>query len=100
MRLTKTSRLIIFAVSLSAIIIFVGYLRTAGYVTLKTQQLAAYLVFLLNVMIAIKGAWINFRLAWILYLAFSITLMLFVSAPTPFTAVWTLFRVLLDIIVL
>jgi hypothetical protein len=92
MRSIKDSHLIIFAVSLSVVIVLVTDLRVAGYLTLETQRAAAYLIFGLNVTIAIGGLWKRFRLAWLLYLALSVASMLFLSASTPFTAIWLLIK--------
>jgi hypothetical protein len=92
MRTIKDLHLIIFAVLLSVVIVLVVDLRIAGYLTLKVQIIAAYVIFGLNVMVAIGGLWRRFRLAWFLYLALSISGMLFLSMSTPFTAIWLLIK--------
>src|SRR5260221_14702679 len=90
MRSIKDCYLIIFAMLLSVVIVLVRDLRIAGYLTLENQRAAAYLIFVLNVMIAIGGLSKRFRLAWLLYLALSVSSMLFLSASTPFNAGWLL----------
>lgn len=83
---STTFILIACVISLSATIDIVGDLRITGYLTLETQRDAAYLVFGLNVMIAIAGLFTRFRLAWLLYLGLSIICMVLLSASTPLNA--------------
>jgi hypothetical protein len=91
MRSIKDCYLIVLAISLSVVIVLVRELRIADYLTLETQRAAAYLTFGLNVIVAIAGLWNRrFCLAWLLYLVLSLSSMLFLSASTPFTAVWLL----------
>jgi hypothetical protein len=92
MRSNKTFLLIIFVISLSAMMAVVRELRIAGYLTLETQLVAAYLVFGLNLVVATGGLWTRFRLAWLLYLVCSIASMLFLGSSTPFSAAWILIK--------
>jgi hypothetical protein len=91
MRLTKTSVLIIFVLSLSAVMEIVRNLRIAGYLTLETQLAAAYLAFGLNFMAAIAGLWTRFRLAWLSYLVLSAACILFFSSM-PMATAWILIK--------
>ena len=83
---STTLILIACVISLGAAIDIFRALRIAGYLTLETQRGAAYLVFGLNVMIAIAGLFTRFRLAWLLYLGLSIICMVLLSVSTPFNA--------------
>lgn len=87
----KTSSLIIFVIAISAVMAIISNLRIAGYLTLETQLVAAYLAFGLNFMVAVVGFWTRFRLAWLSYLILSVVSILFLSS-TPFAAAWILIK--------
>jgi len=56
------------------------------------QLFAAFLIFGLNLAVAIGGLWTRFRLAWLLYLLLSVACMLLWGASTPLSAVWILIK--------
>lgn len=87
----KTSSLIIFVIAISAVMAIISNLRIAGYLTLETQLVTAYLAFGLNFMAAIVGFWTPFRLAWLSYLILSVVSILFLSS-TPLAAAWILIK--------
>jgi hypothetical protein len=91
MRWPKTSSLIIFVIAISAVMSIIKALRIAGYLTLETQLVTAYLAFGLNFMAAIMGFWTRFRLAWLSYLILSVVSILFLSS-TPHAAAWILIK--------
>jgi hypothetical protein len=92
MRPSKTFLLIFSIVILSAMIDTVRDLRVAGYVTLHTQLVAAFIVFGLNLVVAIVGLWTRFRLAWLAYLVVSVACMFLLSSSTPVNAAWILIK--------
>jgi lysylphosphatidylglycerol synthetase-like protein (DUF2156 family) len=91
MRPSKTFLLIFSIVILSAVIDTVRDLRVAGYVTLHTQLVAAFIVFGLNLVVAIVGLWTRFRLGWLAYLVVSACMFL-LSSSTPVNAAWILIK--------
>jgi hypothetical protein len=91
MRWPKTSSLIIFVIGVSAVMAVVRNLRVAGYLTLETQSVAAYLMFGLNLMAAIVGLWTRFRLAWLSYLVVSVVCLLLFSSG-PIATAWILIK--------
>jgi hypothetical protein len=91
MRSIKPSLLIIFVISLSALMAVVRNLRIAGFLTLETQLVVAYGVLGLNFVAAIAGLWTRFRLAWVAYLVLSAASVLLLGSM-PITAVWILIK--------
>jgi lysylphosphatidylglycerol synthetase-like protein (DUF2156 family) len=89
MRSIKPSFLIIFVISLSVVMAVVRNLRVAGFLTLETQLVVAYVAFGLNFAAAIAGFWTRLRLAWVAYLVLSIVSVLFLSSM-PISAAWIL----------
>ncbi len=89
MRSIKPSFLIIFVISLSVVMAVVRNLRIAGFLTLETQLVVAYVALGLNFTAAIAGLWTRLRLAWIAYLVLSIVSVLLLSS-LPISAAWML----------
>ena len=89
MRLNRTSLLIILVVALNAVMAVVSNLRIAGYLTVETQFVVAYIAFGLNFAAAIAGLWTQFRLAWVSYLVLSVATVLLLSSM-PLSAAWIL----------
>jgi hypothetical protein len=92
MRVNKTSLLILFVISLSAIMAVVKGLRIAGYLSVETQVVLAFAVFGLNFIVAIAGLWTPFRLAWVSYLVLSVASVLLLGSM-PLSAAWILIKV-------
>ncbi len=89
MRPIRPSFLIIFVISLSAVMAVVTNLRIAGFLTMQTQFVVAYVAFGLNFVAAIAGLWTRFRLAWVADLVLSVASVLLLSSM-PITAAWIL----------
>ena len=89
MRSIKPLSLIIFAISLSVVMAIATNLRIAGYLTLETQLVVAYVAFGLNFVAAVAGLWTRFRLAWVSYLILSVASVLLLGS-VPITAAWIL----------
>lgn len=82
--------LILAILLLSAVIIVETELRGAGYVSLDTGRVVAYLGFAINMIVAVLGILSPHRLAWILYLIVSLTGIVMIGAETPITALYLL----------
>jgi hypothetical protein len=88
----RSRNLIIFIIAISTAMVVVRNLRIAGYVSLDTQLVAAFVVFGLNVMAAIAGFWTTrFRVAWISYLVLTVVCMLLLSS-SPLDSAWIMVK--------
>lgn len=92
MRPAGTVSLIASAIALSAIIALVRGLRIADYLTLHTQLVATFLVFALNLTVAIMGLRTRFRRQWLSCLVVSLASMVLFSSSTPLGAAWILIK--------
>ncbi|MDE5454019.1 hypothetical protein GWE18_14305 [Bradyrhizobium sp. CSA112] len=89
------------AISFWAAALFVGALGIVcselwrhGYSSLEAARVGGYLLFLINVAIAVFGIWKQQRLAWTAYLIITLVLMLLIGEPTPVSAMWTMAKLL------
>jgi hypothetical protein len=91
LRWPKTPSLIIFVLVISAAMAVVRTLRFAGYISIESQVVAAFVLFALNIGTALVGFFTRQRTAWLLYLALTIACMLLLGS-SPVSSAWILIK--------
>ena len=82
MKSLKSSHLMIAAVLLNALDVIAMEVRLAIGLSLETNRMVVFPIFLLNAAVAIVGLWSAYRGEWLAYLIISIAGMSLIGVPT------------------